>query len=98
VLDEIGPFDESFFVYFEDTDLSLRAQLAGYECLYVPKALVRHKYVFKLSPRKCFFQERNRYVALLRLFRWPTLVALVPMFLLSELIVWGYLVLRGPQR
>ncbi|MCI0358016.1 MAG: glycosyltransferase family 2 protein [Planctomycetaceae bacterium] len=97
VLDEIGPFDESFFVYFEDTDLSLRAILAGYECLFVPRAIVRHKYLFKLSPRKCFFQERNRYVALLRLFRRPTLVALLPALLLSELIVWGYLLMRGPR-
>jgi hypothetical protein len=97
VLREIGPFDETFFVYFEDTDLSLRALLAGYDCLYVPTAIVQHKYVFKLSPRKCFYQERNRYVALLRLFRWPTLLALVPSLLLSELIVWSYLLLRGPQ-
>jgi Predicted glycosyltransferases len=97
VLDEIGPFDESFFVYFEDTDLSLRAILAGHECLFVPQSVVRHKYAFKLSPRKCFFQERNRYVALLRLFRWPTIIALAPALLLSEFIVWGYLVLRGPR-
>ncbi|MDX1946100.1 MAG: glycosyltransferase [Pirellulaceae bacterium] len=97
VLDEIGPFDESFFVYFEDTDLSLRALLAGYECLYVPTAWVKHKYIFKLSPRKCYFQERNRYVALLRLFRWPTLLALLPALLLSEVIVWGYLLSRGPR-
>ncbi len=97
VLREIGPFDETFFVYFEDTDLSLRALLAGYDCLYVPTAIVQHKYVFKLSPRKCFYQERNRYVALLRLFRWPTLLALMPSLLLSELIVWSYLLLRGPR-
>jgi GT2 family glycosyltransferase len=97
VLDLIGPFDESFFVYFEDTDLSLRAQLAGYACLYVPQAVVQHQYVFKLSPRKCFFQERNRYVTLLRLFRWRTLACLLPALALSEVIVWGYLVLRGPR-
>jgi GT2 family glycosyltransferase len=97
VLREIGPFDETFFVYFEDTDLSLRALLAGYDCLYVPTAIVQHKYVFKLSPRKCFYQERNRYVALLRLFRWPTLLALAPSLLLSECIVWSYLLLRGPR-
>ena len=51
VLDEIGPFDESFFVYFEDTDLSLRALLAGHDCLVVPQAIVRHQYIFKLSPQ-----------------------------------------------
>jgi GT2 family glycosyltransferase len=97
VLRQIGPFDESFFMYFEDTDLSLRAQLAGFKCLYVPRAVVRHQYRFKLSPRKCFYQERNRYLTLLRTFRWPTLLVLLPALLLSEAIVWGYLLSRGPR-
>ena len=38
MLDEIGLFDESFFLYCEDTDLGLRARWAGWECLYVPEA------------------------------------------------------------
>jgi GT2 family glycosyltransferase len=97
VLDQIGGFDESFFVYYEDTDLSLRAQLAGYRCVCVPAAKVLHKYVFKLSPRKCFYQERNRYYALLKLLRWPTLLAMLPGLLISEVLVWGYLLMRGPS-
>lgn len=43
MLDEIGGFDEDFFFSCEDTDLSFRAQLAGYRCLYVPLAVVHHR-------------------------------------------------------
>jgi GT2 family glycosyltransferase len=42
MLDDIGLFDEDFFAYCEDGDLSFRAQLAGYRCLYVPGAVVYH--------------------------------------------------------
>jgi GT2 family glycosyltransferase len=42
MLDEIGLFDEDFFANCEDGDLSFRAQLAGYRCLYVPGSVVYH--------------------------------------------------------
>ncbi len=42
MLEEIGLFDEDFFAYCEDGDLSFRAQLAGYRCFYVPDAVVYH--------------------------------------------------------
>jgi GT2 family glycosyltransferase len=43
MLDEIGPFDETFFMYCEDVDLNWRAQLAGWRCWYTPAAVVYHK-------------------------------------------------------
>lgn len=42
VLDEIGLFDEVFFLYFEETDLCLRAARAGYETHYVRDSEVAH--------------------------------------------------------
>lgn len=39
---EIGLFDEDFFCTYEDVDLSFRAQLSGYRCLFVPGAVVHH--------------------------------------------------------
>lgn len=42
MLDDIGLLDEDFFLAHEDTDLSFRAQLMGYKCLYVPTAIVYH--------------------------------------------------------
>jgi len=43
VLRDIGLFDENFFAYYEDTDISFRAQLAGYKIVYNPKAVAYHK-------------------------------------------------------
>ncbi|MCQ0092936.1 glycosyltransferase family 2 protein [Roseovarius sp. M141] len=42
MLDEIGLFDETFFLYFEETDLCLRAARAGWICLYVPASRAEH--------------------------------------------------------
>jgi GT2 family glycosyltransferase len=39
---EVGGFDESFFCYYEDSDLSFRLRLAGHRCLLVPAAVVHH--------------------------------------------------------
>ena len=39
MLEEIGLFDDRFFLYCEDTDLGLRARWAGWKCLYVPAAI-----------------------------------------------------------
>jgi hypothetical protein len=43
MLQEIGIFDERFFAYFEDVDISFRAHLAGWRVLYEPSAVARHK-------------------------------------------------------
>ncbi len=42
MLDEIGVFDETFFLYFEETDLSRRAARAGWRTHYVPGSVVTH--------------------------------------------------------
>ena len=43
MLEDIGFLDESFFAVGEDIDLCFRAKMAGYQCLYVPEAIVYHK-------------------------------------------------------
>ncbi len=43
MLVEIGLFDEDFFAYFEDVDLSFRAQLAGWKVHYIPESVVYHQ-------------------------------------------------------
>jgi GT2 family glycosyltransferase len=71
MLDEIGPFDEEFFLYCEDTDLGLRARWAGWKCLYVPGAVVEHHYSHsagRASPLKAYYVERNRLFVLAKNF------------------------------
>lgn len=43
MLQDIGLFDERFFMYCEDVDLAFRAQMQGYACIYAPAAVVRHR-------------------------------------------------------
>ena len=43
VVEKIGYLDENFFMYYEDTDFSLRAKRAGFELLYVPDSHIWHK-------------------------------------------------------
>lgn len=43
LLTEVGLFDERFFMYYEDSDLSLRARRAGFRLLLSPQAKVWHK-------------------------------------------------------
>ena len=42
LMEELGYFDEEHFAYLEDTDIGYRAQIAGYENWYFPKAKVYH--------------------------------------------------------
>jgi len=63
MLEEIGLFDEDFFLYCEDTDLGLRARWAAWECVYAPEAVVEHRYSHsagRASPLKAYYVERNR--------------------------------------
>jgi GT2 family glycosyltransferase len=78
MLDQIGDFDESFFLYCEDTDLGLRARWAGWKCLYVPDAVVEHHYSHsagRASPVKAYYVERNRLFVLAKNFPLRMLLA-----------------------
>jgi GT2 family glycosyltransferase len=62
MLDEVGFLDDDFFLYDEDTDLSFRAQLAGWKCVYVPDAVVHHvsnATAGRLSDTHVYYHTRN---------------------------------------
>ncbi|MGH2457602.1 MAG: glycosyltransferase family 2 protein [Chloroflexota bacterium] len=90
---EIAGFDERFFLYMEDIDLSWRARLAGYTCLYAPGSVVGHDYALAIGANKVYLEERNRYLMLLKNLRWPTLLALIPALILAEVVTWGFVLL-----
>lgn len=97
VFEELGGFDERFRMYVEDTDLSWRARLAGYRCLYVADAIVKHDYRLSYSPAKAFYLDRNRHLMLLKNLGGTTYLRLLPGLLLGELATWGFLLLKGPR-
>jgi GT2 family glycosyltransferase len=86
MLEEIGGFDEDFFLYCEDTDLGLRARWAGWQCLYAPKAVVHHHYSHtagRATPLKAFYVERNRLFLLVKNFP-PRLLLMAPLATLAR--------------
>jgi GT2 family glycosyltransferase len=71
VFDAIGGFDETYFLYFEETDFCFRAKKAGYSTWYVPDSRVMHirgqstrVTVLDATPKRLpsyWFESRRRY-------------------------------------
>lgn len=62
-LDEVGLFDESLFLYYEDTELSWRARRRGWRHVVAPAAVVRHRHASSSGVGSDVFRyytERNR--------------------------------------
>ena len=89
MLEEVGLFDESFFLYCEDTDLGLRARWAAWECRYVPEAIVHHRYSHSAgtaSPLKAYYVERNRLFLVAKTF--PVSFAIQSVFFAASRYFW----------
>ena len=96
MLEEIGLFDEAFFLYCEDTDLGLRARWAAWECLYVPDAVVEHRYSHsagRASALKAYYVERNRLFVIAKNFPVADLM-LVPFFAMARYF-WHFVYALG---
>lgn len=67
VIETIGVFDESYFIYGEDTDWSIRASRAGFTLLFVPTAKVWHKLSVSTGGHLSWFKNWNKLKSQLRL-------------------------------
>jgi len=99
VFDKIGLFDENFFAYMEDVDISYRARIHGYKCIYCPEAVVYHrgsgtsgsqynKFKIKLAARN------NVYVPYKNM-PWPQLILNSPFLLLGYFIKYLFFTRKG---
>ncbi|MFZ2361175.1 MAG: glycosyltransferase family 2 protein [Anaerolineae bacterium] len=88
--EQLGGFDEGLFMYYEETDLCWRARLAGYRSQYRPDSTLLHDYrPGQHSYARLYYSKRNRHILLLKHWRWPTLVLLLPSLLVAELLDLG---------
>ncbi len=68
-LDHVGRFDDRYFLYYEDFDLSWRGRARGWRYRYVPASVVRHVHSATSdegSALFAFYNERNRLLTLAR--------------------------------
>ncbi len=97
MLDAIGGFDEDFFAYGDDAELGLRARIAGWRCVYVHSAVVRHHRGATLglrSARRLELIERNRVLLAFKLFP-VSLLWWNPLYYLARIVSGTWAAARG---
>lgn len=101
MLEEIGCFDEDFFCIYEDVDLSFRAQLGGYQCLYVPTAIIYHRVGGTSGIDNDFtlyYGQRNLEFVFLKNMPLPLLIKYFPLHMGYLVIAFIYHLLKGKGR
>jgi GT2 family glycosyltransferase len=87
MLEDVGFLDDDFFMTYEDVDLSFRAQLRGYECVFLPGAIVYHRYratMAKHPARQVYFSQRNVEFVFLKNMPLGIMLRAVPQRMLYE--------------
>jgi GT2 family glycosyltransferase len=93
MLEELGGFDERFFMYLEDVDLAWRAQLAGWQAVYAPRAVVRHAHSGSAgegSPFKNWHLGRNKLWTIAKCYPSPGLARYLPVIVAYDLASLPY--------
>lgn len=84
MLAEVGGYEDEFFIYLEDVDLAWRARLAGWRCLFQPRARVYHIHSATTgnnSPFKDRLLARNKVWVIVKDYPSPWLWLLLPVLL-----------------
>jgi len=83
--DRAGGFPTDFFLYHEDTDLSLRLRSQGEQVGILDDAVVDHEYDFGRSGQKWLWLERNRWAMIIRNYPAALILLLAPALVATEL-------------
>lgn len=98
VIDDVGSFDEDFFLIHEDVDFGLRARLRGHRCLYVADAIVKHKVngsIGYMTRDYVFYGHRNLEYVFLKDLPLCVLIRCLPAHCLFNLFAFGHFLMRG---
>lgn len=94
----LGGFDEAYFAYHEDVELSTRMWRTGRQVLYVPDAIAVHRYEFSRNAFKLYLIERNRLMFVLTTWSTRTLLVLAPLLVGLEVAMLGLAARQGWTR
>ncbi|MFZ2310218.1 MAG: glycosyltransferase family 2 protein [Patescibacteria group bacterium] len=85
VYTEIGGYNEDYYMYHDDLDISLKARLAGHKVILALNSQLFHKYEFERSVRMLYYMERNRILSYFSFYSFAYLILLSPVFLIMSL-------------
>ncbi len=94
-LEQVGLFDDFYFMYHEDVDLSWRMHLAGFFIYLSPQAKAFHKYSFSFGSKKFYYVERNRLITIFAHYKLATLLVILPFLLFTEVAMIVYAAVTG---
>lgn len=97
---DVGPFDEDWFLYYEDVDLCWRLRRRGWIVHYAPDAVVRHQHSASVGTRSdlhIFYDGRNRLLTLVKNGSWGLVARTAGRYPLTTLSV-AVSALRTPRR
>ena len=100
MIENIGFFDDDFFLIHEDTDLNFRAQLAGWKVLYVPTAIVYHKVrssIGSMSDLAVYYSLRNREFVRIKNVPFGVFMQCFPEFILGIISEFLYFAVKHKQ-
>lgn len=92
---EVGSFDENYFMYNEDQDYSWRGLIYGYKHYLSASGKVWHKYSFSKNKNKMFHSEKNRLMTIFKNYENRTLLKLLPLIIFNEIVVSIYALFNG---
>ena len=99
IFDRIGYFDEHFFAYMEDVDISYRARIHGYKCFYCPDAVVYHHGSgfsgSKYNEFKIKLAARNNVYVPYKNMPWPQYLVNMIFLFLGYFIKYLFFLRRG---
>ena len=101
MLEQIGSFDESFFMYMEDVDLAVRARLANWKYRYVPEAVALHAHgatAGRGSDLAVYYSNRNILWYTVKDFPLRFLITSLPWIIGRNTGVIFYYLFRGRGR
>ena len=92
VYDKIIGYDEEYYMYHDDMEMSWKTKLAGYKIILAPKSIIFHKYEFSRSILMVYYMERNRYLVMFHCYHWLTIIFLLPCMIFLEIgMIFYYL-------
>ena len=98
LFDEVGYFDSSFFAYYEDVDISMRAQLMGKTIYLSSRAIVHHKMNYTADKIPGFGREmaiKNSIYLFCKNLPFPLILKVLPRFLYSNIRMTGAALTKG---
>ena len=95
VIEKIGGYNEEYFMYHDDIEVSAKTILAGYKIVLAPKSILYHKHEFGRNDLGFYHMERNRYIFILSFYNLKTILLILPVLTIMDVGILFYSIIHG---